>query len=72
MATVGWFPARFTSITSVAASPGAIGDNAGMVDKRAAETVCIMAITAIGTGYRVAGYRGRLGGRVNAIGFIVA
>ena len=36
------------------------------------ETVGIMATTTIGTGYRVCGNRGRLGGCVNTVGFIVA
>lgn len=44
-----------------------------MVDAKSwAETVSVMAIGAVAAGYRVCRYRGRFGGCVNAIGFIVA
>ena len=45
----------------------------GVIDSgRGTETVDVMATAAIAGGARVYGYCGRLGGRVNAIGFIVA
>ena len=72
VAAVGWLPVRFSNITGVAPCLGAIGHDTAVIDECAGETVGTMAITAVGAGYRVAGYRGRLGGRVNAISFIVA
>ena len=71
MAAISGFAAGVSSISSVAAGTGAIGDNAGMVDKRANEAIGIMTITAVGAGYRVANCCGQLRGRVDAIGFIV-
>ena len=60
-------------ITMAGIAAGGQHGRVGVVGtERGTETVGIMATAAIGGSAHVRGYCGRLGGRVNTIGFIVA
>ncbi len=66
---------RFTARRDAMAGIAARGQHGrvGVIDGECGgETVGVVATSAIGGGCQVRGHRGRLGGSVNAIGFIVA
>lgn len=68
---VARFPGRCDAMAGIAA----FGQHSwvGVIDGECgSETVDVMTITTIGSGYQVCGHCGRLGGCVNTIGLIVA